>query len=144
KAAYKSLAKKYHPDVNTGNAYYEEKFKKINEAYQVLSDASKKFFYDIKLENALNPHHAQAPPSQPKPTFKKKTKIDEAKEKAIQKKVILFTIAGLMFIVLGGIGLYFYMNSYTSRLRVREGLELESHQSYLEALNKYTEATKYQ
>jgi curved DNA-binding protein len=35
KASFKSLAKRYHPDVNKGK---EEQFKEVNEAYQVLSD----------------------------------------------------------------------------------------------------------
>lgn len=45
KKAYRSLAKKYHPDVNKDPGA-EEKFKEINEAYEVLSDPSKKANYD--------------------------------------------------------------------------------------------------
>jgi len=45
KKAFKSLAKKYHPDLNK-EAGSEEKFKEINEAYQVLSDDQKKSQYD--------------------------------------------------------------------------------------------------
>lgn len=46
KIAYRELAKKYHPDVNIGNARAEERFKDINEAYRVLSDNSSKRKYD--------------------------------------------------------------------------------------------------
>ncbi len=46
KSAYRTLAKKYHPDVNPGNAAAAEKFKEVNEAYQVLSDADKRANYD--------------------------------------------------------------------------------------------------
>ena len=46
KRAFKKLALKYHPDRNQGNAEAEEKFKEINEAYQVLSDPEKRQRYD--------------------------------------------------------------------------------------------------
>ena len=46
KKAYKKLAMKYHPDKNKGDKQAEEKFKKINEAYAVLSDDSKRKQYD--------------------------------------------------------------------------------------------------
>ena len=46
KIAYRDLAKKYHPDVNVGNRFAEERFKDINEAYRVLSDSSSKRKYD--------------------------------------------------------------------------------------------------
>jgi curved DNA-binding protein len=46
KKAYKKLAMKYHPDKNRGNKQAEEKFKKINEAYAVLSDDDKRTQYD--------------------------------------------------------------------------------------------------
>ena len=46
KKAYRSLAKKYHPDMNPNNAEAEAKFKEVNEAYAVLSDPQKKAQYD--------------------------------------------------------------------------------------------------
>lgn len=46
KAAYRRLARKYHPDVNPNDREATEKFKEINEAYQVLSDPAKRSRYD--------------------------------------------------------------------------------------------------
>ena len=45
KKAFRQLARKYHPDLNKGSKEAEEKFKEINEAYQVLSDPQKKTQY---------------------------------------------------------------------------------------------------
>ena len=46
KSAYRKLARKYHPDVNPGDKAAEDKFKELNEAYEVLSDAEKRKKYD--------------------------------------------------------------------------------------------------
>ena len=46
KKAYRSLAKKYHPDLNQGNPDAAEKLKEVNEAYEILSDKTKRSNYD--------------------------------------------------------------------------------------------------
>lgn len=46
KRAFRRLARRYHPDVNPGDKVAEEKFKDINEAYEVLSDDSRRSQYD--------------------------------------------------------------------------------------------------
>jgi molecular chaperone DnaJ len=46
KSAFRKLAMQFHPDKNPGDAEAEKKFKEINEAYQVLSDAQKRAAYD--------------------------------------------------------------------------------------------------
>ena len=55
KKAYRSLAKKYHPDMNPGDKEAEVKFKEVNEAYAVLSDSDKRSKYDRFGHAAFDP-----------------------------------------------------------------------------------------
>ncbi len=52
KKAYRKLAKKYHPDVNPGNKSAEEEFKKVNHAFEILSDGRKRKLFDEFGEEA--------------------------------------------------------------------------------------------
>lgn len=55
KRAYRQLAKKYHPDLNPGDAEAEKHFKEVNEAYSILSDPDKKAKYDQFGHAAFDP-----------------------------------------------------------------------------------------
>ena len=56
KKAYKKMARKYHPDLDPGDKTAEEKFKEVNEAYEVLSDADKKARYDQYGHAGVDPN----------------------------------------------------------------------------------------
>jgi molecular chaperone DnaJ len=60
KKAFRKLARKYHPDVNPVDKTAEQKFKEINEAYEVLSDSKKRQQYDQFGHAAFDPTYGQS------------------------------------------------------------------------------------
>jgi curved DNA-binding protein CbpA len=53
KATFHKLAKRSHPDVNAGDSTAEERFKEVNQAYEILSDSEKRAAYDLGLKHKL-------------------------------------------------------------------------------------------
>lgn len=142
KKAYKALAKKYHPDVNPGNSFYEEHFKKINLAHEILSDKNKRHLYDVKLYQLENPYvHTQARP-RPKPkhtTAKRKTPAPSYSLNISPKQ----GFAVLSFFVVMFIGAYFFyhfMNEYASNQHFEKGLLAEQKGDYNGAIYFYHQA----
>lgn len=104
RVAYRTLAKKYHPDVNGGASWAEERFKELHEAYSVLSDYFKKAEYDRKYaafykrktgsvrkpSSAVNRVRPQAAspnrPAQPKPSTPPKQTSGSNPQDAAQTK----------------------------------------------------------
>ena len=136
--AYKKCALIYHPDKNAGDVQAEEKFKQINEAYQVLSDPEKRSRYDFILEyghmaySAFEQAHQepkrQRPPIYPRyARFKSYdgTEFGRKGEYQIDRKYFrdLFLSLGL-FAVLSCFFLGFYwLHDYISQremIRIRE------------------------
>ncbi|HET7339297.1 MAG TPA: J domain-containing protein [Candidatus Dormibacteraeota bacterium] len=63
-AAFRKLARKYHPDLNSGDKQAEGRFKEISEAHEVLSDSKKKQLYDEFGENWASAAAAGVQPGQ--------------------------------------------------------------------------------
>src|SRR5512139_4261341 len=61
KKAFRKLARKYHPDINPGDKSAEQKFKELNEAYEVLSDTKKRQQYDQFGHAAFEQGFGQGP-----------------------------------------------------------------------------------
>ena len=60
KKAYRKKAKEFHPDLHPGDKECEQKFKEVNEAYEVLSDADKRAKYDQYGFAAFDPSSFQS------------------------------------------------------------------------------------
>ena len=93
--AYKALAKKYHPDVFTGDPQIaEEKMKKINSAYEVLSNAESRARYDQLLHSKRAQNHEST-------TQKSKPNQRKRKSKAIPAILaVLFACAAVALLIL--------------------------------------------
>ncbi len=78
--AYIKLSKKFHPDLNEGDKYFESRFKEINEAYETLHDPDKRFRYDrnfkrFRLKDSPHQDSDQFDESQASPDGNAKTKV---------------------------------------------------------------------
>ncbi len=76
KKAYRQLARRYHPDVNPGDKVAEEKFKDINEAYDILSDENKRSQYDL---GNLNGKRTKSRPSSSRVRTQKNDFVEDVK-----------------------------------------------------------------
>ncbi|MGN6477487.1 MAG: J domain-containing protein, partial [Flavipsychrobacter sp.] len=63
KTAYRKLSKKFHPDVNSGDRYFEERFKDIQQAYEILSDSILRQKYNDRYNAFGNQQTTKAPTS---------------------------------------------------------------------------------
>ncbi|ALR30628.1 molecular chaperone DnaJ [Chryseobacterium sp. IHB B 17019] len=63
KKAYRKLSLKYHPDKNENDDFFADRFREIQEAYETLSDKSKRYTYDQNLESQQKSFRYNVPPS---------------------------------------------------------------------------------
>ena len=65
KKAFKTMARKYHPDLHPDDKEAAEKFKEVNEAYEVLSDSQKRARYDQFGHAGVDPNYGGEPVQEP-------------------------------------------------------------------------------
>lgn len=92
KSAYRKLAFKFHPDKNNGDKFFEERFKEIQEAYEILSDPYEKGKYDANYDFFFNYNWSQSSQEEskyeaPKPDPEKVRKEKEEQERRNRDKV---------------------------------------------------------
>ncbi|MDR6157045.1 curved DNA-binding protein CbpA [Chryseobacterium sp. SLBN-27] len=63
KKAYRKLSLKYHPDKNQNDDFFADRFREIQEAYETLSDKSRRYAYDQNLESQQKSFRYTVPPS---------------------------------------------------------------------------------
>ena len=62
KKAYRKLSLKYHPDINPGDEFFENRFREIQEAYEMLNDKEKRRIYDDNLGHQQRSYRPNLPP----------------------------------------------------------------------------------
>jgi curved DNA-binding protein CbpA len=151
KKAYKNLAKKYHPDKHPGSKFHEEHFKKINEAYQTLSNQQARSRYDLKINYAEssqpyttntqanrprntnpNPEKQYAQKAYKKPQSNRSTQS----QKKLNRYYIYIAIGAVLFIV-ASTWFYNFMNDYAAKEYFTEGLQEEQKGNEVKAMGYY-------
>jgi curved DNA-binding protein CbpA len=157
KSAYKALALKYHPDKTGGNKAMEEHFKKINEAYQVLSNPEKRKKYDLRLSTGISVVKTKpnSPPTQSTPkgtstsgagtSSAPKTEKAKSREKAAEKsnkdqlRYFLYAFLGLLLVIGLSLSFFWFMNKDQAAKKLVEAQKENQNGNYLQALMHYTE-----
>ena len=150
KKAFKDLAKKYHPDKHPGQSFYEEHFKKINEAYQTLSNPQARQRYDLRINytqstppprqqynQSTNQQRTTSQQQAPYTNYKKpQANRSPASQKKLNTYYVYIGIGAFVFIV-ASVWFYNFMNAYASKEYYAEGLKEEKKGNNAEAMGYY-------
>lgn len=88
KKAYRRLSLKFHPDQNEGDAFFQQRFVELQEAYEVLSDADKRLLYDmeLKMANVLQRNRPTHPPDSNTELLKQQKKELQLQQEAQKQR----------------------------------------------------------
>lgn len=149
KAAYKSLAKKYHPDLHGGALFYQEHFKKINEAHTILSDSSKRSRYDAYLYRLEHPELVVPKKKKPRPPFpppyvsSPPPNIPFLEELRKNSKVYLGILGFFVVIFIGAYFINETMNKRSAETFAAKGEQFEKAGNTIAAFKYYHEAVGF-
>lgn len=125
KKAFKKLALEHHPDHNPNNPQAEEKFKKINEAYQTLSNPSKKYWYDLRQQNIILKPIENS--NRTRPVYREAHEHFSLRTRRLIYGLSAFACIGFLVFA------YFfhhYMNNYTARMHYEKAAEAWKERSF--------------
>lgn len=152
KAAYKKLAVQYHPDKHLGDVQYEERFKQVSEAYQVLSNPQKRSIYDLKLDYVIQQQRAQQYNQQAYQAARQRrpASVNErhyrprSKKKRFSKRDWQITLVFFLCIVLGSLVVKVVMDYVTAQNRFRNANTFMAQQQWSSAHSLLTEAIDFE
>lgn len=131
KSAFRKLARKYHPDLNGGNRVYEEKFKEIAEACEVLMNKDKKALYDsFKKYNFKKEEKVKSSSHNAKKAYdayKSSQNFQKEKERTVTESKNTFS--DVLNDILEGLFQEKSSNSYSSSLNFRENTKSAKRQA---------------
>lgn len=117
KEAYRKLSKKFHPDLNQNDKYFEGRFREIHEAYIILNDPTQRAIYDRNLKKFKSPPSASSSTSQQQRTHKSPPNAYQARPVTSYKINprrsidVLFTIILIAVTTIFGYYVYNAMNA---------------------------------
>ncbi|WP_048922067.1 DnaJ domain-containing protein [Rufibacter radiotolerans] len=149
KAAYKRLALKFHPDKNPGNQHAEERFKQVNEAYQVLSNPRRRASFDLQQQYELHQrqgqayatpryHHTRQPAG-----FQERHYRERPKQHNFSRRDLQIIIGVVLLVVLLVLGLKLGWNQIASGRAMQRAQEAELKMNWAQAHDAYSTALEY-
>ena len=143
KRAYRKLAKKYHPDLHQNNPFFEEEFKSIAKAYEVLSNERKRADYDYSLETPVYTYTENTQQATwDRPKYAPRSYYRQKKQEYTPIAWVygkLFIMGLVMVIILAPIGLLYR----STVVYYENGLEAEKTGDYYVALGFYHKSISF-